>query len=116
MCRLLSFASLLGLGGAALAAPEVLTVPPREAPAARDALMPADAVRRFDSVRLRHPGGISGSALSPDGKLLATASRHSVAVWDLATDTAVRRFDTGPHNHYATQKLAFSPDGRRLAA
>jgi WD40 repeat protein len=78
--------------------------------------MPAEAVRRFDPTRLRHPGGISGSALSPDGKRLATAGRHFVVVWDLATGTPVRRFDTGPHNHYCTQKMAFSPDGRRLAA
>ena len=60
-----------------------------------------------------HPGGVSSSALSTDGKRLATTSWRSVILWDTATGSAIRRFDPpGP----ATQmSLAFSPDGRWLA-
>jgi WD40 repeat protein len=78
--------------------------------------MPADALRRFGDVAFWHPGGISGSALSDDGKLLATAARRSIVVWDVASGTPVHRFDTGMEMHYSTQKLVFSPDGNRLAA
>src|SRR5262249_60744505 len=38
---------------------------------------------RFGSDRLRHGTDIRNSALSPDGKLLATAGDKSVIIWEL---------------------------------
>ena len=65
--------------------------------------------------RFRHPGGISGSALSPDGKHLATAAWHSVIVWDTATGEPVCRMDVGDGGMYASQPFAFSLDGSKIA-
>jgi WD40 repeat protein/serine/threonine protein kinase len=60
-----------------------------------------------------HSGGISGLAFSPDGKLLASASKDfTVRLWDVATARVVRglRGFNGP-----PQSVAFDPDGRFLA-
>jgi RNA polymerase sigma factor (sigma-70 family) len=82
------------------------------APPAADPL-PDGALRRFGSGRFRHGEAIYGSALSPDGKRLATHSAGSVAVWDLATGRVIRRFHfDGPYGECVP---AFSPDGTRLA-
>src|SRR5262249_17637672 len=56
--------------------------------------LPAGALFRFGSLRSRHDGTIRGSALSPDGKTLATTSGQSVVLWDLATNKPLRRFNT----------------------
>jgi WD40 repeat protein len=79
-------------------------------------LVPADASRRFGDVALWHPGGISGSALSANGKRLATAARKSVMVWEVDTGMPIHRFQTGDDAHYSTQMLVFSADGKYLAA
>jgi RNA polymerase sigma factor (sigma-70 family) len=50
------------------------------------------------------------AALSPDGKLLATASQ-GIQLWDFATRRQVRSFGKGTALH-----LAFSPDGTKLAS
>jgi RNA polymerase sigma factor (sigma-70 family) len=76
--------------------------------------LPAGALFRFGSVRLRHDGGIRAAALSPDGKLLATSSGHSVIVWDLQTDRPLRRLVTDHPWHFCTPGLVFSPDGKYL--
>src|SRR5262249_39293901 len=54
------------------------------------------------------------SALSPDGKLLATVAKDSVVVWDLNGGRRLHEFrcDRGPQ--FSTPGLAFSPDGKRL--
>ena len=108
----------IALGCVGVTAREADPPPPSKPSAAqeRDVLLPDGAIRRFGSVQFRHPGGISGSALSDDGKWLATAARRSVVIWDVKTGMPVQRFETGAAPHYATQKFAFSADGRRLAA
>ncbi|MBO0697072.1 MAG: PQQ-binding-like beta-propeller repeat protein [Zavarzinella sp.] len=107
----------VGLTGALPArAAEPIAVLPREVPAAaRDVLLPPGAIRTFGDTRFRHPGGISGSALSPDGKRLATAAAHSVIIWDTTTGRAVCRMDTGDGGRWARPPLTFSPDGAKLA-
>ena len=50
--------------------------------------LPPGAVHRFGSRQFRHPDGINGSAMSPDGKYLATLGQRSVIVWDLQTFAA----------------------------
>jgi WD40 repeat protein len=79
--------------------------------------LPPGALFRFGSLRFRHPEGINSSALSLDGKLLATTAKTSVAVWDLKTGRCVRWFrDCGiPDGFNGLPKVAFSPDGRQLA-
>src|SRR5262249_28041229 len=54
-----------------------------------------------------------GFSLSPDGRWLATASKDSVRLWDVATRREVSRFKGGSD---AIRTLAFSPDSRTLAA
>jgi WD40 repeat protein len=106
MWRLLCSLSLgLVLNGSVLAEP----LPKR------DALLPADALRRFGEVQFRHPGGIKGSALSPDGKWLATSGWRSVVVWDVATQLPVHCFDIDSKPRYSNPILAFSANSRMLA-
>lgn len=73
--------------------------------------LPAGARFRFASLHLRHPGQINNSALSPDGKLLATSSGRSVILWDLNTGRALRRFTTPEGGGWSTPGLTFSRDG-----
>jgi RNA polymerase sigma factor (sigma-70 family) len=60
-------------------------------------------------------------ALSPDGKVLASAARsdgaggpEQVFLWDTATGKELRRLDGTPASAYS--RLAFSPDGKLVAA
>jgi WD40 repeat protein len=62
-----------------------------------------------------HPGPITTTSLSGDGRLLATCSDHDrvVRLWDTATGREIRRIeghDTG------VDEVALSPDGRLLAS
>ncbi len=84
--------------------------------------LPAGVLARLGSVRWRHGARIIASALSPDGKRLATASLDSVAVWDVATGKVLFRFPAIPlkerrlasANYSGPDVLVFSPDGKRL--
>jgi WD40 repeat protein len=81
---------------------------------AHDDPLPPGAIFRFGSVKLRHLDGIYNSALSADGKLLATASPHCVMVWDLTTEKRLWRFRFEDDGTFATPGIAFSPDGKYL--
>jgi WD40 repeat protein len=60
-----------------------------------------------------HVGQVSGLAVSPDGKTLASAGGDKLLLWDLATG-AVRHKLLGHQDHVYC--VAFSADGRVLAA
>ncbi len=77
--------------------------------------LPEGALFRFGSVRMRHAGAIHNSALSPDGKILATASRGSVILWDLAKEKPLRRLHCDDSDTFSLPGLVFSPNGKYLS-
>jgi WD40 repeat protein len=109
--------TLAGFGGPAT--PPTKPGPPAKAPAELVeqpvSILPADAIRTFGDQRFRHPGGISGSALSPDGKRLATAAYFSVIMWDTNSGNPLWKADAGTGGLWGDQPLFFSPDGTLLA-
>ncbi len=75
--------------------------------------LPAGALARLGTVRLRHQGMVYAVAFSPDGKALASAGQdRDVIFWDAATGKEVRRWQAGM---VGNRTLAFSPDGKHLA-
>ena len=58
-----------------------------------------------------HTGGIRSIAFSPDGTLLASGSNNNtIKLWDVATRTDIATFRA------SSASVAFSPDGKSLAA
>lgn len=77
--------------------------------------LPAGAVRRLGTTRLRQRSGLIGAVFSPDGKLLATCGwGDSIRVWDARSGRPVRRIHGSMRSE--TFGVAFSPDGKLLAA
>ncbi|HEY9713782.1 MAG TPA: WD40 repeat domain-containing protein, partial [Chroococcales cyanobacterium] len=65
------------------------------------------------------PGGVLSIALSPDGKMVASAGGFSVVVWDTESGKRVHTLTRCPANFDADdqfQCVAWSSDGRVLAA
>jgi RNA polymerase sigma factor (sigma-70 family) len=97
--------------------------PPREVaekplpPRAFEAPLPPGAVARLGSSRFRHTDGVNNSALTPDGKWLATTGRGTIFVWDL--ETGERRHEFRPADvetgSFFGPVVALSPDGKWLA-
>ncbi|HUK82293.1 MAG TPA: tetratricopeptide repeat protein, partial [Verrucomicrobiae bacterium] len=61
-----------------------------------------------------HANSVAAVACSPDGKLLASAGRDAVRIWDVTTGKEVQSI---PDSAVKSMKgkLAFSPDGKTLA-
>jgi WD40 repeat protein len=77
--------------------------------------LPAEAVARFGSTRLKHTEGYVGNLLfTPDGKLLLSQSYQETLVWDTATGRLLRRFPKGA-GFGDWSSSALSPDGKVLA-
>jgi WD40 repeat protein len=55
---------------------------------------------------------VTAAALSPDGRVLAVSNGGSVSFWDIRTRTALADYIVGG----SASALAFTPDGRTLAA
>ena len=74
--------------------------------------LPAGAVARLGSVRLRHGGPVKAIVFSPDGKWFATASADGTArVWEAETGKETARL---PHEG-EVRALVMTPDGRHIA-
>jgi WD40 repeat protein len=109
--RLLLACLALGLAVAVPARPAAPPPPPR-LDLHGDAL-PSGAVARLGSLRFRHGDPISAVALSPDGKLAASAAGGSdVFLWEVPGGKR-RAVLSGPAARPLS--LTFSPDGRTLA-
>jgi WD40 repeat protein len=71
-----------------------------------------------------HLDEVNAVAFSPDGQTLATSAWHAVRLWDSLTGRGVPRLELGdffgihgPYgNYYPAATLAFTPDGKHLAA
>lgn len=73
-----------------------------------------DAATGKDIRQIENDQQIQGLRFSPDGRLLAVASRNRVELWDATTGDEVRVFPSVQNSLY--QMLTFSPDGKMLAA
>jgi len=78
--------------------------------------LPEGALLRLGSIRYRAGGVIFHAALSPDGKLLATASQFGISFFDLTTGKSrpLRNSSVAAFSDNNGSLLAFSPDGKQL--
>jgi WD40 repeat protein len=77
--------------------------------------LPAGAVARAGTIRLRPASG-SNVAWSRDGKRIAAGSGSDVRLWDAATGKVAQVLPGKPDARESVTAIAFSPDGRTLAA
>jgi hypothetical protein len=73
-----------------------------------------DAATGKEVRQIENDQQIQGLRFSPDGRLLAVASRNRIELWDATSGDEVRVFPTLQNGSY--QMMTFSPDGKMLAA
>lgn len=75
--------------------------------------LPAGAIARLGTTRLRPGTNQVTCAYSPDGKLLATGEEDTVRLWELASGKEIRSFALP--GVATVNAILFSPGGKRLA-
>ena len=76
--------------------------------------LPAGALARMGTTRLRHMNNVYDAEFSPDGRLLATVSSEgNLCFWEVATGRQVRK---QPLSGHFTHRVAFSRDGLHYLA
>jgi RNA polymerase sigma factor (sigma-70 family) len=102
----------LAAGPAATTPEQASTLPPaRETSRSVEPPLPAGAVARIGSTRLRHGGQVTSVAFSADGKWIATADEETACVWDTATGKLRHCW---PGRKTWGRPVAFSADGKAL--
>jgi WD40 repeat protein len=78
--------------------------------------LPAGAVLRLGTIRLRHASNVLSVAFSPNGETLATVASldPGIQLWDVQTGRLMRTLLGSVTN--PPQRAVFSPNGARLAA
>jgi RNA polymerase sigma factor (sigma-70 family) len=74
-------------------------------------LLPAEALARLGTTRLRHGENIECLALGADGKTLVSCGWDGIRFWDAARGSEIRRFPEQSRGRH----IALSPDGKLLA-
>jgi WD40 repeat protein len=79
--------------------------------------LPPGAIARLGTVRFRAPAEIDTVAFAPDAKTVAVTSRAGLFLFDADSGRRIKRlaYDAFAEN-WRSNKIAFSPDGKRLAA
>lgn len=89
------------------------TAPARTEAPADEPPLPAEAVARVGSARLRHAASVTSVACSADGRWIASADDlGTVCVWDADTGKLRHRFPGKARSWYHV--VAFGPDGKTL--
>jgi WD40 repeat protein len=115
--------SLAALGVALMASLSYAAAPPPQRVDLHGDPLPAGALSRLGTVRLRHGHMVSSVAFSADGKTLVSgASDHTVRIWNAATGRLVRCIgkEHSLVNVYAGSRwitaVAISGDGKSVAS
>ncbi|HTU89063.1 MAG TPA: hypothetical protein VMF69_03100 [Gemmataceae bacterium] len=76
--------------------------------------LPPGAVARLGTLRFHVPAQIKTLAFATDGKTLAISSQAGLYLIDVASGQRIKRLPTLGRSWSPEDKLAFSPDGKRL--
>ena len=79
--------------------------------------LPEGAITRLGTVGFRHASQVTSVAYSADGKLMATTGYdETVRLWEMPSGKERFRFRLAGKRNYHGPGLAFTPDGKMLAA
>jgi WD40 repeat protein len=78
--------------------------------------LPPGAIARLGTLRFRAPDEANAIAFAPDGKTVAIASRGGLFLFDADSGQRIKRLGEAVFTGNLQNRLAFSADGKRLAA